>query len=530
MRTTPYNNRQLIATRNGLYFNRALQQVVSSNNVNILWNGLTVFGFSLVFCCKTVGNPIFDILSRRNTVVNDGSGYLLRATPSGAGFDLVFGIEDTTPNYTTYNLGYFETGRLYRVTVVIEPFDGSNVWINYKINNRKLTRASFKASAIPVATSQNLSIGGTINYPGYNLVMDGTIHNVSFYNIVPTDKQLEELHTTNVIPSSLHANVIAHYPLNHNMGLKAFDIVGQYNYAKITPLTAYHGDLINYTNDEVGITNPLIQTAWQNIYTNQPASMEEHTSLLESTKALKFVQANSHYLSVADFNPTKEKGYTYLIQFALNADRVFQVGKDDPLLAKMVDSDFSRLKYLAGENGTKNYYWVDFANSAASLVRRNSSLNTDLSKPTLAVCVDADTFYGFDKEAYSGFNFVDRIFNPMQGWDEIPGNPDLFIGRIGTTSRYLDGYISFVGIWKGVLKSYQVANIINNGFISNASSEIMADCQLYLCFDEIINDAGVYKIKDWSPLNRTVVLNNYSLAEITPGNAAYKLIDLDSLR
>ncbi|HPM32886.1 MAG TPA: hypothetical protein PLJ60_21310, partial [Chryseolinea sp.] len=257
---------------------------------------------------------------------------------------------------------------------------------------------------------------------------------------------------------------------------------------------------------------------------------------------------------------------------------------------------------------------------------------------------------------------VDNNGTPL-GYDEIDG--DLYIGSddlVQQPGAYFNGYISFVGIWKGDLTQPQIINIINNGLAGNANSNLMTDCQLYLNFEEILTspplldlpgitsgaiaNAGTpiitygtdgdgdyiqfeysgyaptesiyftnlpgyitqveakytikykamspsifmivyttynssaiytnggntiqtlvvinapsnptvsfqyqsaysvvgetiriysikveltnpYKIKDWSPQNREVVLNNYTLAEITPGDPLYRLVNIDLLR
>ena len=81
------------------------------------------------------------------------------------------------------------------------------------------------------------------------------------------------------------------------------------------------------------------------------------------------------------------------------------------------------------------------------------------------------------------------------------------------------------------IQTLVVTNAPSNPTVSfqyqSAYSVVGETIRIYSIKVELTNP---YKIKDWSPQNRSVVLNNYTLAEITPGDPLIKLVDIDSLR
>lgn len=533
---TPFDSQKLIATKNMLRVTKASEQVVSCNNSNVLWDGSTVFGFSIVFQANTTPD-LLDIISRRNSIINDGSGYGLRATASGEGFHLKFFVETTIPNSFEYGLGYFEINRLYRINIFIEPFDGVSVYINYKINNGPLIRDVFCNTSIPISTSQPLLIGGTIDYPGYNLCLDGFVSNVIFFNSIPSDSELSALHEVNIPIYSLHNKITAYYPLNQKIGPKAWDVVEQYNYSKTTALNAAHGDLINYTNEEVGLVDPLLQTAWCNLYLKST-----NTEVLERVNALRFNGTNQ-YITVADFNPTKEKGYTIITGWCLNSNRQFNLFRD--VVYGKRNTYSTKVKVHGGNPGVnKEMYFFHYSAGQDFIGDSTIYLNTNLSKPMMFALQERDHLE-LGEPHYDGYIngkfFVNghkvssftNSSNRIVGFDEITG--DFYIGSDNITVAsaidcYFNGYIFFVGVWKGWLSEADILNITNNTLPLSIASHLMDDCQLYLNFDSIIDDSGTYKIKDWSPQNREVILNGYTADDVNPAHADYKLFDLDTLR
>jgi hypothetical protein len=730
-RLRPYEDKSLIATKNVLRFDAASQHVLSIADP-VDFNGATPFCISLLLYVNTP-QTIGEIITRRGSPGGDGSGFYLRTTANSGKARLQFGVNSSTLVLTEVLLPLLDVHKWYRVTIIYEPFDGANTYVSCKINNGATVRTTFTSNPLLITYTQNLYIGSSYLYAGLNrLSFDGYIGNVIFLDIKPGEKELETLHHTNIIPPSLHSNVTGHYPLNQNSGAVAFDVVEQYNYAKVTKLGAKHAELVNYSASEVGSNNVLLQSAYQNLYseskkgfnflkgnginlysqvpvysaaptqwslyleasnmnlenpafrtvfsasetnagfacffvgsaniqfyyngsqiintgttpgiikiwliydgtntkaiqngiietdipnvnlgfpffrflwqnaanglysnqgiaravfldkpvsgreikliengagsddyksisniqldlnfgdvffntnyfvrdnsgnnrhaqlynftpaTDQPLRIEQSTGLPERRKALRLVRANSNFLSVANFNPTKEKGYTYILGFS----QVTQIGTERFLTKRDNGNTKAKLLYSTPILVALAYDISLSLNNSSGLV---DFANYDTSKPNFVVIVAKSS--GVNVPYINGlFSQTVQMLDPY-GWDEV-GNSDLYIGTdaqnsfAGNTNN-LDGFLFHLSIYKGALTQPQVLDIINNGLAGNATPELMTDCQLYLNFEEIINDSGTYKIKDWSPQNRTVILNNYSANDINPAHADYKLLNLDTLR
>jgi hypothetical protein len=666
------------------------------------------------------------------SAVNSIAGYGLSLTSDqGNGFT---GVSQALPS---------TNNKLSRITFVRE---GTN--LRGYINEKLIAQAT-----IPALNTFNCFTGNSAPYLiatfGTRINLTANYVNGEIGNLVVmkgfalNEKDLSYLHLNNILPISSHPYVVAHYPLNQNFAQKAWDVVEQYNYAKVVPLTASHGDLMNFTNDEAGVTNPLIQTAWQNLYAKQkrglnflkatnllqvqkvgaplavttwslyihlmheatepvqkiifstlnginefgvykipnqhacqiiansvlygltfgnfipldpnkgtgilftsngvttrvflkrgeddvylfethpntlpvfelnwfgnqtagfqlykshigrssfftkelsareinlimnsprsdeylsidqahlnldfgdvffsagdyfvrdrsannnhakifnfapvvdlPFRAEQDTRISERRKALRFVSASNHFLTIANFNPTKEKGYTIIVSSCLDVNRNYST---DILFSKGSNVTLE-YKVLYGVNASKFIEYNITDNIGVIQGRLIDHTNYNNSKITHQVMVEQ--IDNLMVTYLNGFARSPGSTNSLRGFNEI-GNLDLHIGkdlpRLGSSNANLNGFIAHVSIYKGVLSQEQILNIVNNSLGANINLRDL-DCQLYLNFEEIINDAGTYKIKDWSPQNRTVILNNYSLAEITEGDPNYRLVDLDTLK
>jgi hypothetical protein len=326
--------------------------------------------------------------------------------------------------------------------------------------------------------------------------------------------QLNFLNETNLIPKDLHQYVIAHYPLNQTYGGTAFDVVEQYNYSKVTPVSASHATLNNYSNAEKGEPGLSTQSAFKNLY-------DKTTSATPSRpKALRLVSSSNHHLTVSGFNPTKENGYTIIIGYFLESDRAFDAAAAVGAVSEtLMEADVSTLKWIAGIEDDKR---VDFIqnNGAFELIVSDAK---KLNKPQYVAFVEKD---GTTSKAY-----INGFLSATNTGLTIEFSGTLYIGIRKNLTRPLNGYLTHISIYKGTLKQSEILDIINNSMFDNPPFDyIMDNCQLYLNFDSIVNNAGTYEVNDWSPQNRTVVLNNYTANEINPVHADYKLFELDSLR
>ncbi len=514
-KVSSFSNNHLLATENILKFDSTQLQYVKIPMTDSRWDfGSGDFFISFITSIENGNEPIW--LQVYNTV--DGAQIIFAVDPV-ASFRIASN-QGTTYSIPSNSIELFSPGRFYRLTIMRRG-DTCEGWLN---NNR--------LGSIPILSGHTFNFsapGNQINFGTRRFLQDSYVKGTMGNFVVLKGKaldafQMSYFHHSNIVPEAAHPFCVAHYPFNQSLGNKAFDCVGQYNYAKTTPLPAQHGDLVNFPQDALqpgGGESGLTLLSWRNLFTE-----EEVTNNFPSRdKALRLLRANSHYLSVSDFNPTKEKGYTYMIGFALDADRnfvsLYGSGGGEGFLSKRSNSYNPWKRIIGGEGGK-----IVSANFGIGV---GNDLTGNLNKPQLVVFTEKTPDYlkclpfGFKGNEYNSISTV--------GWDEIPDNLELRIGcQDAPGNNSLNGYLFFVGIWKGVLSEYQIKQIVNNTMPGNMRDEWMIDCELYLTFDEIINDTGTFKIKDWSPQNRTVLLHNYSLAEITHFDPQHMLYNLDDLR
>ena len=133
----------------------------------------------------------------------------------------------------------------------------------------------------------NLSgISGVAGYGSF--AFRGKVSNFQIFNKAITQQEISYIYTQGgLIPESSHESCVAHYPLTQRQYFKAsadfiikhpqfalndliaLDVVEQYNYSKLTALTANHGELINFTDAEVGADNLGETTAIKEFYNKE---------------------------------------------------------------------------------------------------------------------------------------------------------------------------------------------------------------------------------------------------------------------
>jgi hypothetical protein len=231
--------------------------------------------------------------------------------------------------------------------------------------------------------------------------------------------------------------------------------------------------------------------------TNQPVLLEQSSQLPPITKALKFNGTNQ-YLQITNFNPTEEKGYTYIIGI------------------KLVKSATDHITWDKGSGGGawgKTIYQITNSNEV-------KFGNAALNGITINYKADGLITYGFDeislgsagggldivkRKAYVNGHFfaTDSSNTQYHGFDEIAGDLTIGCGSGGSGGgRYgfFDQYIFLIAIWKGILTSAQHSDIVNNLFGKNPSPLLMTDCQLYLNFDKIIRPVDDILFQETSPI------------------------------
>lgn len=277
-------------------------------------------------------------------------------------------------------------------------------------------------------------------------------------------------------------------------------------------------------------------------YSENEHLIEVKTNLPETVKALRFEKAKSQYLKVENFNATNEKGYTYIVAYALESDRNLAYG--DCFFSKRSADLTSQYKILYGDESNPStvkrviLQQKDNVNGAIDRVFDLSyKLADNLSKIQLIAFTDKDGVAGISTTNRKSFNAIVERNTDNHGDNRAVSfaaiNTPLYIGTDSlTTGRYMDAYICFYAIIKGVLSKEEILRLANNSVFENPSLllQLKYDVQLLPNFNKIINDAGVYKIQDLSPQNHTITMHNYDANDIDPIHVNYKLTPLNNLR
>lgn len=163
--------------------------------------------------------------------------------------------------------------------------------VHVKSQNGNFIGAQTVASLGIPTSSQRVITGSAIGTILSNVgTEDYEVSNLVLYDRALTDEEFSYIkHLGGVVPASAHSNVVAHYTFNKASFFKAdssfaakhanvslndlvvFDVVEQYNYAKVTPISPTHGLLINFTDNEVGAIQPATQDSIIDVYSKQVA-------------------------------------------------------------------------------------------------------------------------------------------------------------------------------------------------------------------------------------------------------------------
>lgn len=142
--------------------------------------------------------------------------------------------------------------------------NGGLAWVHNDVN---LSGISFTAPA------RVFTFHGLTNH------YEGAIDNLAILDRLLTVNEIK-VHNLNggVLPKSTHLNIVNHWSLTQNYyyddngTIKAWDVVEQYNYAKVTPLSPNQFNLQGYTLAEVGADEPANQNKIYNTKNKQLAS------------------------------------------------------------------------------------------------------------------------------------------------------------------------------------------------------------------------------------------------------------------
>lgn len=375
-----------------------------------------------------------------------------------------------------------------------------------------------------------------------------TMSNLIFIDLNLTQQQVNYPNVNGgIIPESAHEFCIAHSPLQtaYDDGVDNVtpDILEQYNYAKVTALTANHGVLANYTDDELGLGADFDnQTAvkdfydkvdFQDVQFEQPVepvfqdNIEVVSGFEPRVKAITF-DGVDQYLRVPNFNPTKELGYSWVIGFSLDSNRNFDSSFHDVLFSKRSAGNYPSFA-LFGLNGDKRMSYDN------RITVGDNRLNTfDLDPIRLndinTLAFNQQDFPGTNT-AYLNGNVVyerNNVSNQnMIGIDTITG--DMHIGHDPQlTARYYEGFIYYLMILKGNLTRKEILELTNNTLLKNPSIALQNkySLELFVDFNNPWDDAGTLKFPDLSPNAHDIIAENYTDLATLQSN----LVNINSLR
>lgn len=197
-------------------------------------------------------------------------------------------------------------------------------------------------------------------------------------------------------------------------------------------------------------------------------------------KALRF--GNNHWLEIPDFVPSGEKGYTYVYQFALDSNRKFGIYEN--IMSVRVGDDFQKYMYLLNNGVNGNVIHFSGGQSASVFT---GDLKADFSRLMTVAVTEGN---GISRIYVNGV-FVLEI--PGTGNNLTDALTKLYIGKNGNVFNWFNGYMTFAGVWRGILTPRDIYNLSQGQYISPSD-----DCQLYLMFDQIKRLSPDYHLTDIS--------------------------------
>lgn len=101
----------------------------------------------------------------------------------------------------------------------------------------------------------------------------GSIRDFAVFDKKLSEAEINYIYETGVLPNSSHVNCQFHMPFNHipkviGLDRVMLDVVSNYDYTKGSPVTPNNGVMNGWTDDELGISNPSRNSAFNGFYSN----------------------------------------------------------------------------------------------------------------------------------------------------------------------------------------------------------------------------------------------------------------------
>lgn len=479
----------LVGSKEAKQFLRAKNQFAQVINPRLNWQGLDdgSFGGSIKFCLNQ--NEFQILLSNRDVNNPTSSGYVIYIQFNHLYIAFIGNLGSAIiPVSSEYVI---KANQFYQLSWTWYKVSNNEYRLRYKINNRAtadiltLTYPVFFQPLTRLLIGNNFSFNGTINLNGY-------LSNLIFWrDVVPTEEQLSQLHLTNKIPTPLLPNIVAHYPLDARSGIKAFDIVDQYNFAKANPIQPIHFDLINYSPQESGITNELLQTSSINLI----------SKVKPSKKFLKFSQGNS-YAHIPGYSAVNLiNGFTLYFEFCVNLAEPFPaiifstLNIDDEVT--IFNNPAVGLRTMINQDNL-NVNIVDYPFKRKSVVR-------------LLIVAKGYNYHPTETKITVYYQMNDEPIIINSG-NVSPRKLDSFhfLGRAAGDINAVQSGINKCVFINRAVNDYERQLLFQSSF--NSKHTTIPDIQFNINFADVFESGGTYFARDNSAHNRHAQLVNWSPA------------------
>ena len=426
------------------------------------------------------GFKLWDVVEQYNWAKGESIVYKTVNVSSG-NFSIVVSKQKLSPGQKTSFNGLSSIGFQFQLVTSDTDKSGGTVAYEMRYNSSNSTvsfyqAGSLLASDIAIDLSNNTlmswqRVGDKIEV---STELQGVIYS---YSNVANDSWYMRAYSSHNFSS---INIIANWTIGINY------VVPSPNYAfsqirivrdgiavsslenvKLVKLIAYHATLENFTPAQVEGSG---QSAYLDFYDKTPLRpfvdsdgdgqydqpLIEKSSLLPPLQnALRFDAAQNQYASVASFNPTAEKGYTFVVAYDFES---FFDSRWTPFA--MVESLQNANFHIAVDTSFLEIVNRDVSNQRTSFSGDiKGAVRSGLNM--LTVSYDGAHVWFFVRDQL----IAKRPFTPAWGLDEI--NAPLTLNRLDFDQGRINTKYCISGIAKGIITPRQVAEMWNNSLLAN---------------------------------------------------------------
>lgn len=491
------------------------------------------FDFSLSFsiCADFVGNDLK--LIWQNTDLNATNNCILVFIQFVGGeyyIRLLFRTSNTNFFYDSVNIKYGAENTRKQITLCYISSTNSCKIYSDGVLKDEILRTN-------TGTFANTDVGSLIGNVGSSLLGGFTLKDLCLFNRELTQTEITYIYEVGVLPSSTHESVQFHLPLNHVALIDGtdrlmLDVIENYNYAKTVNLSAKHGVMSGWTDDELGLnTGTSTFTAYSDFYTkvtgqNFSGGGDAITYKGEELRyyGLQFDSSSGHNLTIQGLNTAKTNGYTFLVAVANKTNAAWtsgqanifsHIGTEGSSRQFQIEGSASntgkalRIVFPSGSStaGLDSYADNDFDNSKIQFASFALSPNQDYYLTYLR----SSQTRGYGQASFNTnvnqSNSVNTSFPLSFGFNEIT-TPTTKIGYNGTDS--LDGILCYFAIVEGLEDQAIIKRQFNNGLLSNPSDfeRLGLNLAFFADLNNPFDDAGTIKIPDLGDNNLTVIADS----------------------